>query len=179
MQRGSLSLVSTTEELLGSNSSGFGLESREYGRRDSSHWPRGILYPQMLALTSLTGSGRSVGIGRLQTEAIVFFLCRGYVMRISFHYEKFHRLHVEEMDFGLRWSMACEDMSPRAEALSPLEDVTKQRIEHCDLEHKSLRVWLKCVKCSHQLHACPINHITDSNYTCNYSNTWQYQNMNC
>jgi hypothetical protein len=32
--RGPLSLVSTTEELLGSNSSGSGLESREYGRRD-------------------------------------------------------------------------------------------------------------------------------------------------
>jgi hypothetical protein len=30
---GPLSLVSTTEELLGSNSSGSGLESREYGRR--------------------------------------------------------------------------------------------------------------------------------------------------
>jgi hypothetical protein len=28
--------VSTTEELLGRNSSGSGLESREYGRRDSS-----------------------------------------------------------------------------------------------------------------------------------------------
>jgi hypothetical protein len=36
LERGSLSLVSTTEELLGSNSSGSGLESREYGRRDSS-----------------------------------------------------------------------------------------------------------------------------------------------
>jgi hypothetical protein len=31
-----LSFVSTTEELLGSNNSGSGLESREYGRRDSS-----------------------------------------------------------------------------------------------------------------------------------------------
>jgi hypothetical protein len=37
LERGPLSLVSTTEELLGSNSSCFGLESREYGRRDSSH----------------------------------------------------------------------------------------------------------------------------------------------
>jgi hypothetical protein len=36
LERGPLSLVSTTEELLGSNSSGSGLESREYGRRDSS-----------------------------------------------------------------------------------------------------------------------------------------------
>jgi hypothetical protein len=32
--RGSLSFVSTTEELLGRKSSGSGLENREYGRRD-------------------------------------------------------------------------------------------------------------------------------------------------
>jgi hypothetical protein len=36
LERGPLSFVSTTEELLGSNSSGSGLESGEYGRRDSS-----------------------------------------------------------------------------------------------------------------------------------------------
>jgi hypothetical protein len=36
LERGPLSLVSTTEKLLGRNSSGSGLESREYGRRDSS-----------------------------------------------------------------------------------------------------------------------------------------------
>jgi hypothetical protein len=34
LKRGPLSLVSTTEELLGRNSSGFGLENREYGRGD-------------------------------------------------------------------------------------------------------------------------------------------------
>jgi hypothetical protein len=32
--RGPLSLVSKIEELLGKNSSGFGLENREYGRGD-------------------------------------------------------------------------------------------------------------------------------------------------
>jgi hypothetical protein len=36
LERGPLSLSSTTEELLGRNSSGSGLEIREYGRRDSS-----------------------------------------------------------------------------------------------------------------------------------------------
>jgi hypothetical protein len=36
LERGPLSPVSTTEELLGRNSSGSGLEMREYGRRDSS-----------------------------------------------------------------------------------------------------------------------------------------------
>jgi hypothetical protein len=34
LERDPLSLVSTTEELLGSSSSGSGLESREYGRRN-------------------------------------------------------------------------------------------------------------------------------------------------
>jgi hypothetical protein len=36
VERGALSLVSTIEELLGRKRSGFGLESREYGRRDPS-----------------------------------------------------------------------------------------------------------------------------------------------
>jgi hypothetical protein len=36
LERGTLSLVSTTEELLGRKSSGPGLENQEYGRRDPS-----------------------------------------------------------------------------------------------------------------------------------------------
>jgi hypothetical protein len=36
LERGTLSLVSTIEELLGRKSSGSGLEIREYGRRDPS-----------------------------------------------------------------------------------------------------------------------------------------------
>jgi hypothetical protein len=51
LKRGPFSLESTTEELLGRKSSGFGLENREYGRRLPSRWPRGTLYPQKLALT--------------------------------------------------------------------------------------------------------------------------------
>jgi hypothetical protein len=63
LERGPLSLVSTTEKLLGRNSSDSGLESREYSHRDSS-------------LTSLTSSGRSVGIVRLRIEVTeVFFYC--------------------------------------------------------------------------------------------------------
>jgi hypothetical protein len=42
--------MSATEKLLGKNSSGYGLESREYGRRHSSRWPRGILYPQKVGI---------------------------------------------------------------------------------------------------------------------------------
>jgi hypothetical protein len=69
LERGPLSLVSTTEVLLGRKSSGSGLESREYSDRDPSRWPRGTLYPQKLALTSLTSGDRSVGIVRLRTQA--------------------------------------------------------------------------------------------------------------
>jgi hypothetical protein len=46
-----------------------GLGNREYGRKDPSRWPRGTLYPQKLALPSLTSSGRSVGIVRSLTQA--------------------------------------------------------------------------------------------------------------
>jgi hypothetical protein len=71
LERGQLSLVSIIEELLGRKSSGSGLESRKYGRRDPSRWPRGTLCLQELALTSLT-SGRSVGIVRSRTQATEF-----------------------------------------------------------------------------------------------------------
>jgi hypothetical protein len=37
LERGPLSLESTNEELLGRKSSGSGLESREYGRREIRH----------------------------------------------------------------------------------------------------------------------------------------------
>jgi hypothetical protein len=40
-ERGPLNLMSTTEELLGRNSGGSGLEIWEYGRRDPLRWPRG------------------------------------------------------------------------------------------------------------------------------------------
>jgi hypothetical protein len=67
---GPLSLVSTIEELLQrKKSSGSGLESREYGGRDLSRWPRDTLHPQKLALTSPTSGGRSIGIVRSRTQA--------------------------------------------------------------------------------------------------------------
>jgi hypothetical protein len=43
LERGPLSLVSTTEELLGGKGSGSGLESRECGRGDPSRWLRDTL----------------------------------------------------------------------------------------------------------------------------------------
>jgi hypothetical protein len=47
-----------------------GLESREYGSKDPSRWPRGTRYPQKLALTSPTCCGCSVGIVHLRTQAM-------------------------------------------------------------------------------------------------------------
>jgi hypothetical protein len=60
LERGPLSLVSTTEELLERNCSESGQEIREYGRRDPSHLPRDNLYPQTLALRSQGAVSRSV-----------------------------------------------------------------------------------------------------------------------
>jgi hypothetical protein len=77
LERGPLSLVSTTEELLGRKSRGSGLESRDHGSRDLSRWPRGTLYPQKLVLNSPTSGGRSVGIVRSRTQATEFSFRRG------------------------------------------------------------------------------------------------------
>jgi hypothetical protein len=72
LERGPLSLMSTIEELLERKSSGYGIEIRDYGRRDPLRWSRGTLYPQTLALTSPTNGGLSVGIVRLRTQATEF-----------------------------------------------------------------------------------------------------------
>jgi hypothetical protein len=74
LERGPLSLVSTTEELLGRNNSGCGLEIREYavGIRHVDHVAPSIR--KELALTSPSSGGRSVGIICLRTEAKDFFL---------------------------------------------------------------------------------------------------------
>jgi hypothetical protein len=67
LERGPLSLVSTTEELLERKSCGSGLEIREYGRRNLSLWPRGTPLSSNLALTSPTSGCRS------RTQATIFF----------------------------------------------------------------------------------------------------------
>jgi hypothetical protein len=72
LERGPLSLLSTTEELLQRKSSGSGLESLEYGRRDLSRWPRGTLYPWKVVLTSPTSSCCSGGRFRSRTQATEF-----------------------------------------------------------------------------------------------------------
>jgi hypothetical protein len=72
LERGPLSLVSTTEELLGRHNSGFGLENRKYGRGDPLRGLHDALYPQKMALTSLTSGDHSVGIVLLRTKATKF-----------------------------------------------------------------------------------------------------------
>jgi hypothetical protein len=74
LERGPLSLVRTTEELLEWKSSGSRQENRINGRGDPLRWPRDTLYPQKLALTSPTSGGRSVGIVRLRTKGHGVFL---------------------------------------------------------------------------------------------------------
>jgi hypothetical protein len=71
-ERGPLSLVSTTEELLGRNSSGPGLENTTVGIRHSDYTTP--FYPQKLAPTSPTSGGRSVGIVRSRTQVTKFSL---------------------------------------------------------------------------------------------------------
>jgi hypothetical protein len=72
LERGPLSLVRITEELLEWKSSGSVLENREYGCGDSLRWPRDTLYPQKLALTLPTIGGRSVGIFLLRAKVMEF-----------------------------------------------------------------------------------------------------------
>jgi hypothetical protein len=74
LKRGRLSLVSTTEVILGRKSSGSGLESQEYGRRDPSSWTCDTLYPQKLALSSPKSDCGLVGIVHSRTKATEFLL---------------------------------------------------------------------------------------------------------
>jgi hypothetical protein len=71
MERGPLSLVRIIEELLEWKNSGYCLENRIYGSRDSLRRPRDTLYPQELAVTSPTSGGRSVSIVRFRTKSHV------------------------------------------------------------------------------------------------------------
>jgi hypothetical protein len=72
-------------------STGSGLESREYGRRDPLCWPHDILYQKKLTLTSPTSGGRSVSIIRSRTEATYLFI-------YLFIYFKFCSSHIGGYD---------------------------------------------------------------------------------
>jgi hypothetical protein len=72
LERGPLSLVSTIEELLGRESSGSGLEIRDYGRRGSAALTTGHHLSTEVSTNFLTSGGRSVGIVRSRTQATEF-----------------------------------------------------------------------------------------------------------
>jgi hypothetical protein len=81
LERGSLSLVSTAEELLGRKSRGSSLETRDYGRRGSAALTtRHLSIPKNLTLTSPASGGHSVGIVRPRTQATELFM---YALQLS------------------------------------------------------------------------------------------------
>jgi hypothetical protein len=73
LERGPLSLVNNLRSYLEERVAAPGLENRSYDRRDSLRLPRDTLYPLKLALASLTGGDRSIGIVRLRTKTTEFF----------------------------------------------------------------------------------------------------------
>jgi hypothetical protein len=75
LERGPLSLVRITEELLEWKSSGFDLENREYGPGDPLRWPRNTLYPQKSALNLPTSGGHRIGIVPLGAKVTEFIFC--------------------------------------------------------------------------------------------------------
>jgi hypothetical protein len=85
LERGLLSLVSTTDELLGRNSSSSGLETENTTVKDPPRSPLYSLYTQKLALTSPTIGGHSVGIVRLRTKAteLLLLVCNDYSLGLD------------------------------------------------------------------------------------------------
>jgi hypothetical protein len=113
LERRPLSLMSTIEELLGRNSSCSGRESREYGRRDPSRWPRGTLYPQTLALTSPTRGSRSIGIVSSRSLVLVNLsvTCEYWIIRTRFRVRQ-RRPGCKDIRFGSAISLSlCLSLS--------------------------------------------------------------------
>jgi hypothetical protein len=84
LERGQLSLVRKTEELLERTIATPVYKIETNGRGDSLRWPRDTLYPLKLPLTSPTSGGRSVGVDRWRTKprsSSVF-----YITTISFYF---------------------------------------------------------------------------------------------
>jgi hypothetical protein len=75
LKRGPLSLVNTTEGLLERESSCWGLENQDCGRRESAALTATHPYPQKLPLTSPTSGDHSVGVVRSRTQTTEFVFC--------------------------------------------------------------------------------------------------------
>jgi hypothetical protein len=73
-----------------------GLDNWEYGHRDLLRWPRGILCPQKLELTSPTSGGHLLGIVCSRTQA----------KQLSFNYIS------ALIPMLLNWSMAASPTTP-------------------------------------------------------------------
>jgi hypothetical protein len=84
LERGPLSLVSTTEELIVATPV---YKTEINGRGDPLRWPRDTLYPQNIALTSPTSGSRSVGIVRLRTKASEFVVCFAHTNHLCVPYD--------------------------------------------------------------------------------------------
>jgi hypothetical protein len=67
LERGPLSLVSTTEELLERKSSGSDIEKRDYGRKDPQRWPHDTTLSAKVG-TSFADKRRSLGWNSLLTD---------------------------------------------------------------------------------------------------------------
>jgi hypothetical protein len=111
LEQGPLSLMSTTEELLGRNCSSSGLENRDNGRGDLLCWPRDTLYQQKLALTSPTSGGRSVGIVRLRAKATEFVCCFClYQIFVNFIAKWQHTPHINDIHILWVWNYVTIEM---------------------------------------------------------------------
>jgi hypothetical protein len=75
LERGPISLMSTTEDLLERKSSGSSLENLKYGLGDPLRSLHYTLYPQKFTLTSPTSRRRPVGIVRSRTKATEYLTC--------------------------------------------------------------------------------------------------------
>jgi hypothetical protein len=115
-----------------------GLENREYGRKEMSRWPRGILYPQMLALSSPTSGSHSVGIVRLQTQATEFslVLVLSWLLAASDPWEPVQdiSLHLPTILILISWNwswLMCDQLkknTPWSESASELYQPSDRRL---------------------------------------------------